>query len=172
MKPEQGVLAVYSYLDTVIESVNKLKSNGFKEMRVFSPAPNHEIEALMDEPESPIRFFTLFGCLFGAVCGFAITILTSLDWPLFVSNKPIVSIPPFMVIVFEMTILFGALSTMFGLMINSFYRNKLPLTMYDPRFSDDKFGIMVVCDKENIEKVQEILNANGAEEIKIDSVEY
>lgn len=170
MKSDQGVLAVYSYLDSVVESVKNLRNNGYDRLRVFSPVPNHEIEHLMDEPESPVRFFTLFGGLLGATCGFGFTILTSLDWPLFVSAKPIVSIPPFMVIVFEMTILFGALSTLVGLLFNSFVRKRSPVTMYDPRFSDDKFGIMVVCDKENIKKVESILRSSGAEEVKFDAV--
>lgn len=172
MKSDQGVLAVYSYLDSVVNGVNDLRKNGYEQLRVFSPVPSHEIEDLMDEPESPVRFFTLFGGLLGATCGFGFTVLTSMDWPISVSAKPIVSIPPFMVIVFELTILFGALSTLVGLLFHSFVRKRAPVTMYDPRFSDDKFGIMVVCDKENINNVEDILKSSGAEEVKFDTVEY
>lgn len=164
----QGVLGIYSYVDSVLDAIHKLKREGFKDMKVFSPAPNHEIEHAIDLPESPIRFFTLFGGLFGATCGFAFTILTSLDYPIAVSAKPIVSIPPYMVIVFELTILFGALSTFLGLIINSLLRNRAPVTLYDERFTDDKFGVMVVCPRENMSKVEEILNSTGAEEVKFD----
>ena len=76
-----------------------------------------------------------------------------------------------MVIVFELTILFGAIFTLVGLILNSFLRNNAPLTMYDKRFSDDKFGVMVVCPTENIKSVQDILNSTGAEEVKVDSVD-
>lgn len=164
----QGVLGIYSYVDSVLDAIHKLKREGFKDMKVFSPAPNHEIEHAIDLPESPIRFFTLFGGLFGATCGFAFTILTSLDYPISVSAKPIVSIPPYMVIVFELTILFGALSTFLGLIINSLLRNRAPVTLYDERFTDDKFGVMVICPRENMGKVEEILNSTGAEEVKFD----
>ncbi len=170
MKSDQGVLAVYSYLDSVVEAVKDLRNNGYEQLRVFSPIPSHEIEHLMDEPESPVRFFTLFGGLLGATCGFGFTVLTSMDWPISVSAKPIVSIPPYMVIVFELTILFGALATLLGLLFNSFVRKRSPVTMYDPRFTDDKFGIMVVCDKENLNNVESILKSSGAEEVKFDSV--
>lgn len=164
----QGVLGIYSYVDSVLDAIKKLKKEGYEDMKVFSPAPNHEIEEAIDLPESPIRFFTLFGGLFGATCGFAFTILTSLDYPIAVSAKPIVSIPPYMVIVFELTILFGALSTFFGLIINSLLRNRAPINLYDERFTDDKFGVMVVCPRENMNKVEEILNSTGAEEVKFD----
>ncbi len=171
MNKKQGILGIYPYLDSVIDAVRKLKANGFDELRVFSPFPNHEIEDEMNLPPSPVRFFTLFGALLGATCGVGFTVLTSLDWPISVSAKPIVSIPPYMVIVFELTILFGALFTLLGLLINSLLRNRVPVNMYDPSFSDDKFGIMVVCATENMENVKDILNSAGAEKIKVDTVD-
>lgn len=165
----QGVLGIYTYVDSVVEAIHKLKRSGHGDtLRVFSPVPNHEIEHAIDLPESPVRFFTLFGALLGATCGFAFTILTSLDWPIPVSAKPIAAIPPYMVIVFELTILFGALSTFLGMVINSLIRNRAPITMYDPRFSDDKFGIMVVCPKEGMNQVEEIMKSTGADEVKFD----
>ena len=166
----QGVLGIFSYVDLTVNAVKKLKEEGFKTIRVFSPVPNHEIEDVMGEPESIVRFFTLFGAMLGASCGVGFTVLTSMDWPLPVSAKPIVSIPPFIVIIFELTILMGALSTLLGLLINSRLRKNAPVDMYDPRFSEDKFGVMVACDKGNVEKVQDILNSHGAEEIKVDGI--
>lgn len=170
MKSEQGVLGIYSYVDSLIESIRKLKANGYENFRVFSPFPSHEIDEEIDLAPSPVRFFTLFGGLLGATCGFGFTVLTSLDWPISVSAKPIVSIPPFLIIVFELTVLFGALSTLIGLLFNSLTRKRAPVTMYDPRFSDDKFGIMVVCPRENIKTVEEILNSTGAEEVKFNEI--
>ncbi|HVY55807.1 MAG TPA: DUF3341 domain-containing protein, partial [Thermodesulfobacteriota bacterium] len=148
----------------------KLKDEGFRNLRVFSPVPNHEIEDAVGEPESIVRFFTLFGAMLGTACGVGFTVLTSFAWPLPVSAKPIVSIPPYIVIIFELTILMGALSTLLGLLINSRLRRNAPRSMYDPRFSDDKFGVMVTCGKDKIKKVEEILNSEGAEEIKFDGV--
>jgi len=171
MSLNQGVLGIYSYVDSVLDAVRKLKANGYENLRVFSPIPNHEIEDEIDLPPSPVRFFSLFGGLLGAACGFAFTVLTSSAWPISVSAKPIVSIPPYMIIVFELAVLFGALFTLIGLLVNAFLRNRAPVLMYDPRFSDDKFGVMVVCPTENISSVQEILNSTGAEEVKVDSLD-
>jgi hypothetical protein len=42
--------------------------------------------------------------------------------------------------------------------------------MYDPRFSEDRFGILVACSKENVRKVEEILKSSGAEEIKFEGI--
>lgn len=166
----QGVLGIFSYVDVTVNTVKRLRKEGFKNLRVFSPLPNHEIEHVMDEPESIVRYFTLFGAMLGAACGVGFTVLTSSAWPIQVSAKPIVSLPPYMVIVFELTILIGALSTLIGLLVNSRLRRNTPRTMYDPRFSEDKFGVMVTCSRDKVGKVEEILNSQGAEEIKVDGV--
>ncbi len=105
MSDKQGVLGIFTYLDETLNAVKKLRDAGFKNLRVFSPFPNHEIEEVMDEPESIVRFFTLGGAMLGAACGVGFTVLMSSDWPISVSAKPIVSLPPFMVIIFELTFL-------------------------------------------------------------------
>jgi hypothetical protein len=170
MKPDQGVVGIYSYLDTTIETIKSLQTAGFKNVRVFSPFPCHELEEVLEQPESIVRFFTLGGGLLGAICGFSFTILTSTAWPLSVSAKPIVSFTPYMVIVFELTVLIGALSTLLGLLINSRLRHNTPKSVYDSRFSEDKFGVVVTCYNHNIPKVQEIMKSSGAEEIRFEGI--
>lgn len=170
MAKDQAVLGVYSYLDSTIESLDKLKEEGYDDFRVFSPCPQHELEAYVKGGESPVRFFTLFGAVFGAICGFAITIVTSLAWPLRVGAKNIVSIPPYMIIVFELTILFGALFTLVGLLYYARLRRNVPSRIFDTRFGDDKFGITVLCEKNQIEAISQILKVGGAEEVRFEGV--
>jgi len=172
MNKDQGVVGVYSYVDCVLEAVRRLLNSGHqkKDIRVFSPVPNHEIEEALNEGESIVRFFALTGATLGAICGIGITVLTSLDWPIQVSAKPIASIPPFMIIVFELSVLFGALFTLIGLIFNSRIRRNAPVSLYDPRFSDDKFGVTVVCERKKLDDVKKILNETGAEEVKFEGL--
>ncbi len=170
MRSEQGVMGIYSYLDSTVETIRNLKKAGYEKMRVFSPFPNHEIEEELKGKESPVRFFTLTGATLGAICGLGFTILTSLDWPIMTSSKPIVSLPPYMIIVFELTVLLGALSTLVGLLINSRLRRNSPMKLYDPRFSDDKFGVLVSCSRDDVRKVEEIMKSSGAEEVKFEGI--
>src|SRR5256884_1129676 len=53
----------------------------------------------------------IFGGIAGCAIGAWLTLWMSADWPIVVGGKPVGSIPPYVVIMFEMTILFGALST-------------------------------------------------------------
>jgi hypothetical protein len=110
--------------------------------------------------------FTLVGGLTGAAAGFALAIWTSLDWPLITGGKPIVSLPPFVVIAFEMTILFGALSTVLGLFINARLGPPGRDLAYDPRFSAGMFGVLVDAPSGREDEARKILEDAGAEEVQ------
>ena len=166
------VLGVYSYVDLLLGSVKELRSKGFESIQVFTPCPNHEVEDALDTGKEPskVKYFTLCGAILGALVGASFTVLTSMDWPVVTSAKPIVSIPPYMIIIFECMILIGGLSTFLGLIINSRLRKNISPHLYDERFSNDKFGVLVNCSGENLEEVQSILINHGSEEIKIDGL--
>jgi Alternative complex III, ActD subunit len=86
-------------------------------IRVETPYYVHEVDEILPPKPAKVKNFALLGAASGTSFGFAFTILTSLSWPLVVGGKPIVSIPPFIIIAFALTILFGALSTFFGFLV-------------------------------------------------------
>jgi len=169
---DDNILGIYSYVDLLVNSVKQLRKKGFENIRVFSPCPIHEIEDSLDTGKEPskVKYFTLTGAIIGALVGVAFTVLTSIDWPIVTSAKPIVSIPPYMIIIFECMILIGGLSTFLGLIINARLRKDVPPNLYDERFTNDKFGILVHCSPSHLEEVESILKESGSEEIKINGV--
>jgi Alternative complex III, ActD subunit len=92
-----------------------------KKLKVVMPHPDHEAEEIVEKyvPPSKLKYFTLAGTLSGFIGGFALTIGTVLDWPLITGGKPLISIPAFIVIVFEMTILLGATVSLLGFLLLS-----------------------------------------------------
>jgi len=169
MSDSRKILAIYSYMDLLIDTIKELRSKGFEDIRAFSPVPSHEIEDALDRGYEPskVKYFTLCGAILGACVGAAFTVLTSLDWPIVTSAKPIVSVPPYMIIIFECMILIGGLSTFLGLIINSRLRKNVDPIHYDERFSNDKFGILVTVDSDDFEQVEHILRDFGSEELKL-----
>ena len=104
-------------MDTAIRAIRGAAGQGIRSIAVYSPVPVDEIEEALTGhglPLSQVRLFTLVGALTGTAAGFALTIWTSLKWDLITGGKPVVSIPPFVVIAFELTILFGGLCTLLG----------------------------------------------------------
>ena len=135
------------------------------EVVVYGPTPNHAIDRALDEQVSPVRTFTLVGGLLGCVAGFALPIYTVLDWPLITGGKALISIPPFVVIAFELTILFGALAGLVGFLGLAGLPSLRRKTMDDPRFTNDRFGVLVTCDGVHREAVVNHLRQSGAEEV-------
>jgi hypothetical protein len=81
-------------------------------------------------------------------------------------GKPIVSIPPYVVIAFELTILLGGLATLLGMLVLGRIPRLTRSAAYDPRFTRDKFGVAVGCAPGQVQSVRDILAATGAEEVR------
>jgi hypothetical protein len=168
---EAGVLGLYAELDTVTEAIARLRKAGLRDLVVFSPLPRHELEHALEPPESPVRIFTLVGGLTGAATGFALPIYTSLDWPLVTGGKPIISLPPFVIIAFELTILFGALATVLGLFVAARLPRARLRVVYDTSFSEDGFGVLVAPPAGRRDEARRIFEETGASQIRIDPEE-
>jgi len=95
------------------------KRYGVKEITILLPYYLQEIEEIIKSKSSDVRYFSFIGAIAGLIFGFTFTILTSYHWPLIVGGKPIISIPAFIIIAFEMTILWGAVSSFIGFLLLS-----------------------------------------------------
>ena len=112
---------IFDDREQFLEVLRQLLREGVpgERIRVITPFGVPEVEEILPGKRSKVRFFALVGAASGTVTGFAFTILTSLSWPLIVGGKPVVSLPPFLIIAFALTILFGALSTFAGFLLLS-----------------------------------------------------
>jgi len=164
--PVHALLASYDYLDSAVDAICGLRKAGFKDLKAYAPYPEHHIEAALGYGQSPVRVFTLVGGLTGTATGFAFTIWTSMDWPLVVGGKPHVSIPAYIPIAFELTVLFGALSTIIGLFILSRLPALKPPVIYDPEFTNGRFGVHVDAPAERVEEARKILEAHEPAELR------
>lgn len=163
-----GVLGVFGHLDSTVTAIKSLKDGGHgDEITVYSPVPRHELEDALQQPTSPVRMWTLIGGMTGCGIGAWLTLYMSYDWPVVVGGKPVGSIPPYVIIMFEMTVLFGALTTILGLLLNALLASRHQGTIaYDPRFTNDKFGIFVRCGADQAGAMERLLQSAGAEEVR------
>jgi hypothetical protein len=160
-----GLLASFLHVDAAVDAIRAIRALGIRDLTVYTAAPNHEIEEALGQRVSPVRLFTLIGGLSGCTAGFAMTIWMSYDWPVLIGGKPIASIPPYVVIAFELTILLGALSTVAAVALFSVLMGKRGVA-YDPRFSDDQIGIFVPAPPDQAGRVEQLLRSAGAVEVR------
>jgi hypothetical protein len=162
----QGVLAAFAEIDSAVEAIQELRKKSFGDITVFTPTPRHEFEEVLEHPPSKVRRFTLAGGLFGLTCGYWIAIWISDYWPIVVGGKPVASWVPYTIIGFEIMVLFGSLSTVFGMFALSRIP-RLTLTVgYDPRFSHGDYGVWVVAGPDRAAEATSVLQRHGALEVR------
>jgi hypothetical protein len=158
-----GVIGVFDDPQRATEAVRALHDAGLSDVRARTPAPFPELmEAL--GPPSKLGWGTFAGALLGIAGGFALTIGTSLAWPLVIGGKEIASVPPYVVIALECLILLGAFATLTELAIRLWGARRRDPAPIDGRFSSDRIGILVPSG--DLAKAEQILRANGAEEVE------
>jgi molybdopterin-containing oxidoreductase family membrane subunit len=152
-------------VDAAADAIRALRARGMRDLVVYSAAPNHEIEEALQHRVSPVRLITLIGGLTGCAAGFGMTLWMSHDWPTLVGGKTIGSIPPYVVIAFELTILLGALSTVAAVAFFSILMGKRGIA-YDPQYSDDQIGVFVPADRDQLRPLEQMLRTAGAVEVR------
>jgi len=161
----RGLIAAYRELDALVEAIEALKKKKFSTFTVYTPTPRHEIEHALHPPTSKIRLFTLIGGLCGVTFGHSIAIWTSHYSPLVVGGTAVASWIPYTIIGFEVMVLVGALSTVYGMFILSRIP-KITQTMgFDPRFTGGSFGIYLEAEPERLKEAEQALRAAGAVEV-------
>lgn len=142
-----GVLAEYDTAAGVYHACEKVRDAGYKKWDACTPFPVHGLEKAMGLPPSKLPWFVLCAGITGASLAILFMVwVSAFDYPLNIGGKPTWSIPAFIPVMFEVTILFSALTTVFGM----FYMNRLP-TFNHPLFqsvrfekvTDDKFFIVI-----------------------------
>ncbi|HVP30082.1 MAG TPA: DUF3341 domain-containing protein [Myxococcota bacterium] len=164
------LVGVFDAPGNVVGSIERLRNRGYDEVEVYCPAPFPEIDDALIEKPSRVRLFTLVGGLAGLFTGFLMTIWMANDWQLVVGGKPFTSIPPYVVIGFELTILFGGLMTLLGLLVFGGLphgRFGVPDPGYSARFSAEEFGVTVRCKERDVAEVDALLRANSAKEVTL-----
>ncbi|MCB0359483.1 MAG: DUF3341 domain-containing protein [Bdellovibrionales bacterium] len=173
MSKEYAVIGHFRFIDETKRAVRHLReSDRGEDMILYSPAPFHELEdeAFLGKRRSPVRMFTLFGGITGCLGAFLMTTWMSVDYPLRTSAKPLMSIPAFVVIAFECTILLGALFTLVGMLHNSRLPDLFRKPGFKPNFTEGTFGVVCRVEKNEAEGMRAKFEEFGAEKVEIEYV--
>ena len=166
----KSLLGLYQYEEDFLDVAGRLKALDIPGLRVMTPIPMHSVEKVLGIGKSKVRYFALTGALLGALTGFVLAVGTALVFLLPTGGRPIITLPPYLVIIYEMTILFGVLATLLGFHSVS----GLPAwkdAAYAPEANIDRFVVAVPVEgTADISKIEEIMRDGGAVEIR--QVEY
>ncbi len=163
------VKAIYEHLDCLLTGIERLQAANIDGWTALAPLPRHEIEeAVYEGRPSPVRWWTLTGAVTGLLTGFLLTSLTHATWPMInPGGKPVVAPVPFAVIMFECTILFGALANFAGMIFHcGLPAWFLDRSLRDPRVTDASFALVFDrAPQDEVDRITELLQQTGAVEV-------
>ena len=167
-KRVSGIAGIWSDDVKILAAAAKMRDAGYKQFDAITPFPVHGMEEAVGIKRSWIPWVTFVFAIIGGSCGLYLQYWTSaVSWALNVGGKPFFSIPAFIPVTFELTILFAALSSV----ITMFAVNGLPKVnppIIDPDLTSHKFALWVPDTEKgyDVDKVESFLKELGAEEVK------
>ena len=162
----RGLVGVFTYLDDVLSAIERLQQEKVAVRNVYSPTKRPEILEAMKTRPSRIRLVSLVAAIFGGCSGLALATYAHLRWRLITSGKPIIPWFPWVIIFFEVLILISVLSTVAALLVAArIPRLRYAKDGYNPRFTEDRYGIEIYADPAALDRARAIMNESGAEEV-------
>lgn len=167
-KGTDGIAGIWLDEHQFVEAARKTRAAGIENFEAISPFPLHGIDEAMNIPRSFIPWVTftfgLTGCAFGTWFTWW---ASAVNWPINIAGKPMWSLPAFVPIIFELTILFAALSSV-GALIFICGLPKIEPQIIDPDLSSHKFGLFVPKTSKGYDsqKVEQLFRELGASEVK------
>jgi len=148
-EPVYGVAAEFQSAADLYHAAETLRDSGYQKFDVFSPFPIHGMDDAMGLKRSVLGFIVFFGGLTGFITAITLQFVpSSFLYPLIVAGKPtnLMTAPAFFPIMFELTVLFSAFTTIAGMLIlNGLPRLNHPLFNWEgfKKVSEDKFFAVI-----------------------------
>lgn len=161
------VVGVFDDEEVLFPAVKKVRKSGYRIHDVYTPFPVHGLDKALGLRETRLHTAGFIYGMTGLITAlsFITWVLTS-DWPINYGGKPPFSLPAWIPIIFELTVLFAAV----GMVLTFCYLCQLaPFVRkhhFHPRATDDLFVMVIeATPKTNVEDLKRFLENVGAKEI-------
>ena len=169
------VVGLFGDPETALAAAGSIQNADLGTPELMSPVPIEGVEEVLGEKKSVIKRFSLFGAISGGISGFLLAAITAVLYAHPTGGRPIITFPPYLIISYELTILFGIVFTVIGFFVSARLPNGLWTSWwkqdenrpYVPEAAIDKFVVSVTCASgEHLQRAEDILLNAGAVEIR------
>jgi hypothetical protein len=169
-----GLLAEFDSVDTVITAAHRVREAGYRKVDAYSPFPLEELSEAIGFEKNGVALVCLVGGLLGCTGAYILQWwVNTISYPVNIGGRPFHSWPSFIIVTFEMTILFSGLSAVFGMLA----LNGLPMPYHPvfnvPRFdaaSRDRFFIIIFSSDKNYDSVRTRTFLEGLNPLSVSEV--
>ena len=135
--PIYGMMAEFDSAQALVDAAHHTHEAGYVKIDAYSPFPVEGLAEAMGFHKNRVPLVVLIGGMIGGLSGYALQYwISAVSYPINVGGKPYHSWPAFIVVTFEMTILFAGISAVFGMLA----LNGLPMP-YHPVFNVPRFAL-------------------------------
>ena len=171
---QKVIYGLYDDEEILIKAIDKANDDHLEIWDVFTPFPVHGLEEHLHLSESRLHIAGFVYGMIGTLTAFLfMTWVFTRDWPIIFGGKPYWSVPAFIPITFEVTVLFAAIGmwvTFFT--ISGMAPGKTNPTLHD-RITDDKFCLAFDVDaatEEEESRLRGFFTATGASEVNMKEI--
>lgn len=167
------VVGVFDDEEVLFPAVKKVRKAGYRIHDVYTPFPVHGLDKAMGLRETRLHTAGFIYGLTGTITALSfITWVLTYDWPINYGGKPPFSLPAWIPIIFELTVLFAAV----GMVLTFCYLCQLaPFVKkhhFHLRATDDLFVMVIeVTSRTNVDDLQRFMESVGAKEINVQVAE-
>jgi len=131
-----GLLAEFDTPTEVVKAANAARADGYRRMEAYTPFPVEGLSEAVGFPKDRVAMVCLVGGIMGLLTAYGLQYwINVINYPLNIAGRPFDSWTPFIVVCFELTILFGGISAVVGMLA----MNGLPMP-YHPLFAVPEFS--------------------------------
>lgn len=173
MAKKTFVVACFNDEAVLFPAVKKVRMAGYKIHDVYTPYAVHGLDHAMGLRETSLHTAGFIYAATGTVTALSgISWVLTYDWPLNIGGKPHFSLPAWVPIIFELTVLFSAV----GMVLTFCYLCQMAPFLkkhhFHARATDDLFVMAIECTaKTNVEELLAFVNSAGAVEVNVQEAE-
>ena len=132
-----GVMAEFDSPTALVNATRAVYSEGYKRVDAFTPFPIEELSDILHLHKNKLPLIVLTGAIIGVLSGYLLQYFVSVIYfPINIGGRPLHSWPSYIIITFELTILFGCTSALLGMLALC----GLPMP-YHPAFNVPRFTL-------------------------------
>ncbi|MGA2821526.1 MAG: quinol:electron acceptor oxidoreductase subunit ActD [Anaerolineales bacterium] len=165
--PDIQLMGLFEEPTPAGETIERLRQAGVEEnqLTVLSDAPWRPQVLGRRSMGGTIGMMALVGAIFGVMLGLALTGGIWYLYPLLVGGQPIYSVPPSLIIIFEMTML-GTMWTTFAAFLVA---NRFPVfgnPPFSPQIEDGMIGVLVRTESLQAGAIERLMLEGGAQRVE------
>ncbi len=132
-----GIMAEFDTPTEVVDAARKVREAGYTKTDAFSPFPIHEMDEALGIRRSILPYLVFGGGVTGLLLGVGLQVFVHyFEYPMNVGGRPYISIPSFVPVSYELTILLAGITAVLGML----FLNGLPRP-YHPVFNVPRFAL-------------------------------